>query len=590
MDGSKLFKTKYVSVAITVTIVLMLILSGPANAVRMEVSVDNNKPTQGEEITFVVTANIAGTDKYVPMDNFSLLLSKEGSPVRNVVFAKNGTILSNSTGISIVPIEKPSSSEYGYGDGRAMDDRYGYGYGTNYSFGYGYGYAANNGAGGSTLVYEYNVTIDTSSFDTGEYDAQVMLNTGNDVKSSFESLETSFTISGKEADISEFVESNGKVNTTFNVVSAEGNVNLTVPNGTIALDSGGNALNTSISIGTTSANSTMTLALSSSESIVGKVVELGPAGATFDPYIQVRFDYDDTHISGLDESKLGIKYYNTSTSQWESQTVIERNTAENYLIANLEHFSNFAIVGTAQAAEDKKDDPVRSGGGGSSGGGIASGEGYKNILAKEVQNAYVYKGSKVMYEFGETENPIKSVQFFALTNSGRVAASIEVLQDRSSYVDSDAPGKIYRQMNIWVGTPGQIGSDVAKDFLISFKVERSWLEDNNIDAKGIKLYRYADNNWNALPTSQTNADKEYVYFESQTPGFSPFAIVAVNEDSTIVLSEGEGDEDDDSAVEFGNETRESGDKGLPGFEALTLVFSLATVVFMSSRYKRKGER
>ena len=52
------------------------------------------------------------------------------------------------------------------------------------------------------------------------------------------------------------------------------------------------------------------------------------------------------------------------------------------------------------------------------------------------------------------------------------------------------------------------------------------IQDNRIDANSIKLNRYSDEVWTALPTTRTDEDATYIYFESQTPGFSPFAIAA----------------------------------------------------------------
>lgn len=581
MNSSEFLKTKYASIVVTVTIVLMLILSGPANAVRMGITADNTTPVQGEEITFTVTANISGTDRYVPIENFSLLLSRDNTTVRNVVFSTDGMIISGGAGISIDPITAPSSSDYGYGQGQGMDDIYGYGNGTNYVFGYGYGYAANEGAGGGTVVYGYNVTINTSSFDTGEYNAQILLNTGNSVKSNFASLETGFTVSSKEADISSYVEPDGTVSTSFNIVSPTGNVTLTVPNGTVALDSNGNALNTSITIGTTSSSSTMNLALSSSEAIVGKVVELGPAGSTFDPYIQIRFDYDDADISGIDEGTLGIRYYNASSGIWESQTVVERNATANYIVANIEHFSYFAIVGTDETNNADEDDSGSSSGGSSSGGGGggASGEKYENILVKEVKSVYVYKDSEVTYEFGESDNPISSLQFYAITNTGRVAASIEVLRGRSSFADRDAPGKVYRQMNIWVGKPGVIDSDTARDFQISFKIEKSWLKENSIEAANVRLLRYADDKWNELPTTQSGDDEGYVYFKSRSPGFSPFAITSLDDDPEVTV-EGTtiADEPVDEKVVVSGEEEQDTEDDKGGLPIFTIIIILAIIV------------
>ena len=586
MVDAKLFKTKYASVAVTVTIVLMLILSGPATAIRMGIDIYNTTPAQGEEITFTVTANITGIDKYVPMQNFSLALSKDGSVVRDVVFSPDGTILSGSSGVDIDPIAVPSSSDYGYGNGTALDDLYGYGYGDEYGFGYGYGYAANNGAGGDTLLYTYNVTVNTTSFDVGDYSAQVLMNTGSTAKPNFSSISTDFTIEPKPADISGYVEPDGTVNTTFSITSASGNVTLIMANGTVAKNSEGNALNTSITVGTTSANSTMTLALSGSESVVGKVVKLGPAGATFDPYIQVRFDYDDADVSGLDEITLGVKFYNASSGLWESQTVVERNTTGNYIIANIEHFSDFAVVGTdlTTPTDDSSSSSGRSSGSSGSGGG--SGEKYENILAKDMQSIYIDKNTLINYEFSKPGNAIGFVQFTALKNAGRITATIEVLRDRSSYAETDAPGKIYQQMNIWVGKLGFDSPENVKDLKIGFKVEKAWIEENGVDAGTIKLYRYADGTWNALPTSMIVDDGEYVHFESQTPGFSPFAITAESKASGETIDE--TTPVGDSRVEFGNETYEPGKKGLPGFEAVLLVI-VGVIVAAFYLHKRKRE-
>jgi PGF-pre-PGF domain-containing protein len=388
------------------------------------------------------------------------------------------------------------------------------------------------------------------------------------------------------------VESDGTVSTPFSITSASGDVTLIVPDGTIARDSEGNALNTSITVGTDSANSTLTLALSGSESIVGKVVKLGPEGATFDPYIQLRFEYDDADVSGLDENTLGIKYYNASTELWESQTVIERNTTENCIIANIEHFSYFAIVGTdlITPVDDSSSSSSSSGG---SGGGGGSGEKYENILVKEAQSIYVEKDLLVNYEFSKPGNAIGFVQFTAIKNAGRITTIIETLRDRSSYAETDAPGKIYQQMNIWVGKLGFDSPENVKDMKIGFKVEKSWIADNGIDANNIKLYRYSEGTWNALSTSMIVDDGEYIHFESQTPGFSPFAIAAFSAASSNVpdkiIDKAVLVEADDTRVEFGNETYEPDKEGLAGFEVVLVIVVVITVSVLYLYNRKRGQ-
>ena len=71
---------------------------------------------------------------------------------------------------------------------------------------------------------------------------------------------------------------------------------------------------------------------------------------------------------------------------------------------------------------------------------------------------------------------------------------------------------------------------------IEFKVNKTWINESNIDETTITLNRYSDinNNWSALPTSKIKEDNASLYFESETPGFSLFAISG--EEKTAPLS------------------------------------------------------
>ena len=63
------------------------------------------------------------------------------------------------------------------------------------------------------------------------------------------------------------------------------------------------------------------------------------------------------------------------------------------------------------------------------------------------------------------------------------------------------------------------------EVIISFKVEQSWFEDNNIDKETVLFIRSDNNNWQEFTTVMTDQDSNYVYYESIIPGFSTFAIV-----------------------------------------------------------------
>jgi PGF-pre-PGF domain-containing protein len=60
---------------------------------------------------------------------------------------------------------------------------------------------------------------------------------------------------------------------------------------------------------------------------------------------------------------------------------------------------------------------------------------------------------------------------------------------------------------------------------VESKVAKSWISANNIDVTTVKLNRYdRAEGWEALHTTKTGEDDDFVYFEAETPEFSLFAV------------------------------------------------------------------
>ncbi|MDW7732327.1 MAG: PGF-pre-PGF domain-containing protein [Methanolobus sp.] len=251
--------------------------------------------------------------------------------------------------------------------------------------------------------------------------------------------------------------------------------------------------------------------------------------------VDIRFNYSDAR-TGINASSIGMIVDNKDVTSNATITTASASYNATGLAAG-EHSASISVtdntgnekmfttsfwIGPKPSARTSSGSSSGSSSGG--GGGGSTGEKYENIQVKEVQSIFVSKDSRITYEFRKEGNAVTSVQFDSLKNSGTISAVIEVLKDRSSFADTDAPGIVYQQMNIWVGKSGFVNPENVENLLIDFRVERSWLEENNIDMDSVKLYRYENNSWNSLPAIMTGNDEEYIYFESQTPGFSPFAI------------------------------------------------------------------
>ncbi|MPN05976.1 hypothetical protein SDC9_153230 [bioreactor metagenome] len=157
-----------------------------------------------------------------------------------------------------------------------------------------------------------------------------------------------------------------------------------------------------------------------------------------------------------------------------------------------------------------------------------------------------------------------------------------MLKNKSTLTPDAPQGEVYNYLNIWVGNSGYATSNNIENATVCFKVEKSWIKDKNIDQSSIILNRYSDKKWAELPTTLLREDDRYLYFMSETPGFSPFAITA----KRILIEElpdtenPEHNGNKESEIEKESETNESSSASqkeklsMPGFEIIYCIFGL----------------
>jgi PGF-pre-PGF domain-containing protein len=116
---------------------------------------------------------------------------------------------------------------------------------------------------------------------------------------------------------------------------------------------------------------------------------------------------------------------------------------------------------------------------------------------------------------------------------GKTTAVVEMLKANSSLVSEPLSDEVYRYFNIWIGdgeyaTPANIENPV-----VCFKVEKSWLEDKNINWNSIKLNTYSAGEWKELPVNLTGEDNNFLYFTAQPLEFPFFAITGKSEGGIV---------------------------------------------------------
>lgn len=145
----------------------------------------------------------------------------------------------------------------------------------------------------------------------------------------------------------------------------------------------------------------------------------------------------------------------------------------------------------------------------------------KNIT-KEMHIISILKPGK-MEKIVITEKGIGLVEMsMNVTNkANNVSITVAKLDGKPAYIIKEISGKVYQYMEINKTILNDTDVDKIK---LKFKVEKSWINQSRINSSTVVLNRYTDDTWNPLNTTKVDEDSDYVYYESESPGLSIFAI------------------------------------------------------------------
>ena len=170
---------------------------------------------------------------------------------------------------------------------------------------------------------------------------------------------------------------------------------------------------------------------------------------------------------------------------------------------------------------------VQAGGSGGGGAGVISPEPIGNIDQYEIMEEYLGANVPASYILTTPGIVISEILITPAKNFGITSIRVELLKDLSGIEGITEPaGTVYKYANIWAGAKELEGEEGVIDAYIGFRVETSWLVDNNLEENSVKLLRWDGSKWVSLETTPKSRDYNFVYYESKTSGFSPFAIVA----------------------------------------------------------------
>ncbi|HII00197.1 TPA: PGF-pre-PGF domain-containing protein, partial [Methanosarcinaceae archaeon] len=235
-----------------------------------------------------------------------------------------------------------------------------------------------------------------------------------------------------------------------------------------------------------------------------------------------------------------------------------------------------------------------SSGGSSGGGGGGPPESARNVNKKELAQQFVTNGNRIRFEFVQKATSVGYVEFDAKKSVGKTTTIIEELKGKSTLTPNEPEGKVYKYLNIWVGNGGFANSENIEGAVVGFRVSRAWAMENNVDADSIILQHFSENRWNLLPTTRIGEDEEYIYFEAETPSFSPFAITTSGK--SIIMLDQTGGEIDPLSVGTKTQEQETGfepetpGKFPAGFSKIaSFLVGVIMVVMIGLALKKKEE-
>jgi len=127
--------------------------------------------------------------------------------------------------------------------------------------------------------------------------------------------------------------------------------------------------------------------------------------------------------------------------------------------------------------------------------------------------------------------PITLINFIANRTISNGAISIKKVNSENLTI-----AKTKETANLYLEITTNIPALAVKDLKIRFYVPKTWMDSSKAESSQIALQRYSGGAWARLPTVMISTDANNYYFESESPGFSFFAITALPPGETAPLT------------------------------------------------------
>lgn len=157
-----------------------------------------------------------------------------------------------------------------------------------------------------------------------------------------------------------------------------------------------------------------------------------------------------------------------------------------------------------------------------------------SITHKKTQTwTKITPGVAAIMKIADPELGFKQISITVKNQANTVSITVTKLDSKPASVIHEITGNVYKYTEINATKINETDIDNVK---IQFEVNKSWINENNIDPDTVALNRYHNDAWEKLSTKKTSEDNNYIYYEAETTGFSTFAITGEVKTETTTVS------------------------------------------------------
>ena len=216
-------------------------------------------------------------------------------------------------------------------------------------------------------------------------------------------------------------------------------------------------------------------------------------------------------------------------------TTLDDGANKNLSVFLAQNYGNASLTVSSSSSSSS------SGGGGGGGGGggpvtldLTSSSHVFQDIAKGAETTLKVSASKTIAIFKIFFTPVKSLS----------SATFDIKEHTESTTPVSISGNVYQYIEIKLSGIKDVDISGAS---LQFKVSKNWINSGGYDPDKVVLNRYSAT-WVPLPTTKTDEDSDYIYYNSQSPGFSVFAVTAekkavpITENASIASNQTKADE------------------------------------------------